>query len=348
MIDLFILGSTFQTIDVVDDFYSLVRTRKYYECGNSELQLSIAKIASFRSGAYLYCKSFDELGLLEVVRKERDKKGAQKLIVKGRFAEAILCDRVIESGYTYSGTPETVLRQLVTDYFITPTDMSRARSDIALGDLNGVGTQIDGQIESGKTVYEAACDLCKPQGLSFRLSLDYLNDRLLFSVWQGLDRTSDQEINTPAVFSDDRENITSSEYEENVQDYKNFAYVVGEGDTPITTTVNNVLPGEARRELYVDASGVKREDGVTDAEYIALLQQTGIEKLGQYPRVASIKGDVDAQSNLIYREDYDLGDKCSYIDVADGIQCDDRITAIKEVYEKGKYEVTPTLGVFVK
>ena len=104
---------------------------------------------------------------------------------------------------------EAVLRQMVSDLAVTPA--GRKIDHLALGASGGLGEEITGQV-TGDVLSEKLWDICAEQELSLRITLDYDTDALLFTVWQGLDRTQEQSVNAWAVFSDDFENVLSSEY----------------------------------------------------------------------------------------------------------------------------------------
>jgi hypothetical protein len=95
------------------------------------------------------------------------------------------------------------------------------------------------------------------------VSYDINTRRLVFKLYEGLNRARDTEDGY-VEFSPNYANIIASHYEEDETLYKNVAYVgwkdkaenvyllsMYEGDTEPT--------GEARREIYVDGTGLPRE-----------------------------------------------------------------------------------------
>ena len=77
-----------------------------------------------------------------------------------------------------------------------------------------------------------------------------MSDTLTFNVWSGLDRTENQDVNAWATFCKNYENIQNDSYSTDNSQYKNFAYVAGEGtgQKRIVVEVNKVQPGEERKE----------------------------------------------------------------------------------------------------
>lgn len=63
--ELFLLDKNFQICGLIDDFSSLVWNRKYYECGDFNLQIGLNYIQQFKNAKYVYSKEFVETGILE-------------------------------------------------------------------------------------------------------------------------------------------------------------------------------------------------------------------------------------------------------------------------------------------
>lgn len=346
MTELYILDPAFNVIGVVDEFISLIWTRRYYECGSYELYLPGERFELLEKGEYIYRAETREAALIERRAFERDENGGGRAIASGRMLEALLARRTIPALTELSGNAETVLRTLVSDNAITPE--ARRIDALELGEESGAGGEVSVQL-LGENLLEAIYSVCAEQELSIRISLDYLTNRLRFSVWQGLDRTMSQNANSWAIFSDDFENISSSGYERDETDWFNFAYVhgVADDDSEVEVTVDNRGEGEALRELYVDAKGVKQKvDGAVMSldDFRALLRQEGLEALAEYAPVDAVDGCIGDGGSLVYGRDFGLGDLCEYVDHEVGIATQGRITEVTETFENNAVTVEAVLG----
>lgn len=346
MTELYILDSAFNVIGVVDEFISLIWTRRYYDCGSYELYLPAERFELLEQGEYIYRAETHEAALIERRAFERDENGGGRAIASGRMLEALLARRTIPALTELSGNAETVLRTLVSDNAITPE--ARRIDALELGEESGAGGEVSVQL-LGVNLLEAIYSICAEQELSIRISLDYLTNRLRFSVWQGLDRTMSQNTNSWAIFSDDFENISSSGYERDETDWFNFAYVhgVADDDSEVEVTVDNRGEGEALRELYVDAKGVKQKvDGAVMSldDFRALLRQEGLEALAEYAPVDAVDGCIGNGGSLVYGRDFGLGDLCEYVDHEVGIATQGRITEVTETFENNAVTVEAVLG----
>ncbi len=345
--DLMILDASFAPLGIVDTFESLQWTRSYYEVGSFELHTDLGWYDLLRQGKYVYRNDATELGVIEGFSYEQGQT-TESLTVSGRFLECILEQRVIPQALELTGTAETICRTLVDQMAIHPTDAQRVIPKLKLGEERGLGIETTCQCE-GQTLLEKLQELCRSQELSFSLRYDYQQDEIVFDVWQGKDRTQTQQENGWAVFSRGQENVLTSDYSIDEQDYRNFAYVVGEaeeGQTPVCVTVD-LSNGDSRRELYVDASNVKREvDGQTMSkeDYLQALRQKGLEALDEYRKVEAYNHTIDPNANLVYKQHYDLGDICTVIQEKMEIWAEKRIEEIREAVEANGVTIEVTFG----
>lgn len=352
--NLIILDKNLDTLGVVSVFNTLIWDRRYYASGLFELHAPAEFFELMNTGLYLYRNDREELGVIREVNFARDAKGARTAYCKGYFSEELLNNRVLNTQISLTGTPEVIGRKLVERYVISPTDTDRKISQVILGELAGLGSSIT-VTATGDRLGDKLYEIEKTQELSHRLRYDYLTNSLSFEVWKGKDRTDDQEENSWAIFSDSFYNVKNVVYDRDESDCKNFAYVAGEGEGSARVIVEVDLRSSAdeeRRELYVDArdlqSTYQDDDGneytYTATQYQALLRQRGLEKLAEYEKIETVNSDVDPNANLIYREDFDLGDLCTYRYADVGIETTKRITEIQEVYEGSKQTLSVVFG----
>lgn len=349
-----VLDANFELIGEFSIYRSLIWDRRYHEAGVFEIHTAVEYFQLLNSGRYVYRHDRQDLGVIREVNYKQTSNGARTAYCKGYFAEALLNNRVTIPGVNITGTPEEIGRTLVQQFFITPSDTSRGFPQIKLGALSGLGTSVTLQ-STGDAIGDKLYELERTQELSHRLVFDFEDNTLTFEVWAGLDRTDDQEENSPATFSNAFYNVKNVIYDRDTSTAANFAYVAGEGegdDRTIVEVDGRDDPGQERREIYVDARDLRRtykdangsEHTYTEAQYQALLQQRGLEKLDEYAPVETVNSDVDAAANLVYMKDFDLGDLSTYQNQDVGIETVKRITEIQEVYEGSKSTLNITFG----
>lgn len=349
-----VLNEDFEIIGIIGVFTSLQWNRKYYEPGTFQLDVPASYFPILNAGKYICRNDRDELGVIQVANYKKDDNGSQEARCKGTFAECLLNYRVIPLTFAMTGTPEDIGRKLVDMLAIHPSNTDRVLPNVRLGEKSGIGESLSFQ-STGDALGDTLYSLETTQEASHRLAYDYLDNSLTYEVWKGKNRTDTQTENSWAVFSDSFYNVKNVEYYRDNTNYYNVAYVAGEGTGASRTVVEVDLrtSGEKdRRELYVDARDLRKEykdsngaDKVyTDDQYIALLRQRGIEKLCEYALVETAGSDIDANANLIYRKDFDLGDLCTYRNSSMNMDFKLRITEIDEVYEGAEAKLGIVLG----
>ena len=344
-----VLDANFDTIGTIPLFRTLIWIRRYDKPGSFELYVSKDFFHMLNVGRYLYRNDADELGIVNEVNYTQDENGDREAYAKGYFAEILLHDRVIENTVALTGSIETVMRDLVTQKAISPSDGGRAVKHLRLGRISGLQEALKVQA-TGDNLGEKLYEIGNAHEASHRIRYEYLTNDLVFEVWQGKDRRDIQEENSWAVFSNSFYNIRNVAYNRNTSSYKNFAFVAGAGQGVgrAVITVDLRQPGEERKELYVDARDLQQEDGdgnrIPDEEYRAQLAQRGMEKLAEFRKVETVSIGIDPNANLVYKKDFDLGDYCTYINTEIGIATDQRITEVMETYEGGAMELSVTFG----
>lgn len=344
-----VLDKEFQTLGVIQIFNTLLWYRRYYSPGIFELHIPAEYFNLINIGRYLYRNDRTELGVIREVSFMRGEKGEKTAYCKGFFAEHLLNNSVMIPVFNQSGTAEELAHAAINRYIINPDVPERRLSNIQLGQMKGGGTSMAFQ-NTGAHVGDRLYDMLRTQEMSQRLVYDYLENKLTYEVWQGLDRRDTQDINSWAVFSDAFCNIRSAQYCRDESDCKNFAYVAGEGegaDRKIIEVDIRTDPGEERRELYVDARDLQKiSDTITytDEQYEKLLTQRGLEKLADYSMIEKVDSDVDPAANLIYGVDFDLGDLCTYHYNDVNVECSRRITEIQEVLEGSSRKLSVIFG----
>lgn len=346
---LIVLDENLEALGSIPLFRTLIWARRYEKLGCFELYTSKDYFPLLNAGRYLYRNDADELGVIDEVNYSQDENGSREAYAKGNFAEKILESRVIPETVTLTGNVEEAMRKLVYMTCINPTDADRKVAHLKLGELTGVTGTVDIQ-STGDNVSEKLYEIGNTQEISHRIKYDFLTNDLLFEAWEGIDRRDSQEENSWAIFSNSFYNVRNVVYNRNSSSYKNFAYVAGagEGSDRIIITVDKRLPGEERKEIWVDARDLQQQDANGNAisldTYKQQLLQRGLEKLAEYRKVETVNSGVDSQANLVYKKDFDLGDLCTYINTEVGIETDKRITEIMETYEGAAMELSVTFG----
>jgi hypothetical protein len=324
-----------ERIGIVGKYLSMQWTRRYALCGQFELHAPHDP-ALFVCGNIVVCNG--EAAIIENIHITHSPTSGDIATIRGRHIISMLDRRIVWGTAIYTGTPENAIRQVVTDN-ATSGDRSLG---ITVAPSRGFPGSISRQSSYGNLLDEIA-EIAEAEGYGLTLSWP----GLVFDVYQSMDRTSGQSVNSRAIFSMQFENVLESEYQVDQAQYKNVALIAGqgEGEERLTETIGHAT-GQNRYEVYIDARdigpGDDEESPLTEAEQKELLLARGREKMTEFIRAESFSATVNPYGNLRYKTDYDLGDVVTVIDW--GLSLDLRITEIKEVYEGGKVLLEIILG----
>ena len=330
-----VYNSTLEFQGVIENQTSLIWTRKYAETGFFELYAPITEdnLKFLKEGNIIWKRGSDDAGVIEDIKLEESHL-KNEITAKGRFLESYMDRRIIKGTFSFKGTTEKAMRAMLST---EPLPL------VELGELNGFTETVDFQA-TYKNLLTYEQKLAKGSALGFRFRPNFNDRKIIFEVYKGVDRTTAQRVNNRVIFSESYNNLNNTIYRENKQLYKNVAYVGGEGEGAARKiVVVGDATGLERREMFVDARDLQSE-GLSTAEYEALLRTRGEEALQNNLASSSFECNTGADVNFQYKKNYDLGDIVTVKKNKWGITANKRITEIREIYEYGGMSIEPTFG----
>lgn len=359
-LELYVKDRSFKTIGVIDEYTSLIWTKRYWEYGDFEIYVhaNIDLLNVLQIDNYICRNDDDTVMIIEKIQITTDAESGNFFVVTGRSAESILERRVITKHTWSSNFPSTLCRGLISNEFMN----NSGDSNRIVSELKKITDTITGQTSStityrnfGETVYNAVFGICKQYGLSVKIVYDSDLDGFSIIIWQGLDRTDSQTKNSQVVFSPEFDNLVNSEYLIDYTNLKTEAFVAGAGEGNARITQWRFagykggygLSGIDRREMYVDARDISKTDDegqeISYAEYIPMLSARGDEKLSEQMISNGFSGVVESGVQFVYKKDWNLGDIVQ-ISNEYGISGRARILEIIESDDTAGYKITPTLS----
>lgn len=188
-------------------------------------------------------------GLIEYVQERSGKEGPY-ITVKGPDLTGILGQRILWGQYNMTGTAPSIMHSLVNDCCISPT-----RGDVEARKIPGLvsltpavgGASIRIQ-KTGGTLLEALEELGAAFGVAFGVRFNPAVPQMEFWTRWGQGRSISQTTNEPVFYSTELDDVLSSEYSYNAQDWRNVALVAGEGegtDRVMVTVESDIAPTPA-------------------------------------------------------------------------------------------------------
>lgn len=318
--DINVYNTQFQLEATVDVYDSLIWTERYNECGDFEIVVPLEDqmLQTFRLERYLQIASSNMTMIVENIQISTDAENGDKMTVSGRSLESILDRRIIWGLQVLNGNFQNAIKSLLDKSIISPSIADRRIPNFVFrssSDTKITGLQIEAQF-TGDNIYDVISNLCYDRDLGFRILLT--EDGIFeFGLYSGTDRTYDQFENPYVAFSPEFENLLDSTYKEETGWIKTVTLVAGE-DQGTSRRYASVGTGSglARREIFTDARDIQSEvtdvDGkeitLTDAQYTALLQQRGSEKLAEIKEDPTFDCEIETKITYIANQDFFKGD----------------------------------------
>lgn len=358
--ELYVYSSEMELQGIVEKIASLIWTRRYWSCGEFKLLVPFTEEHSrmLVKNNIIMKRGDDEAAQIRYVSITKNSQGLEEIEVQGKFLIAWIGKRIIKKQIITNDTTQNILYRIVRENVTNPADTARKIPDVSIAtdDEDTESGVIDYTSEQYTNAQLAAETAAKAAKLGIRMRTDARTGAHVFSVYEGRDLTAGNTAgNAPCIFSQEFDNIVEQEYTNSEENLKTTAFVGGEEKEGVARKVAEVggsAAGLAREEVFINATDIVQEyeddDGeqvtLTDTEYLALLSARGAEELEQYAETLSFGSKINTFANLIYRTDYDLGDRVTCVNKRWGIRIDVRITEIAETYQNNVEEIDITFG----
>lgn len=351
--ELVIYNTDFVIVGIVDVFKSFIWTDRYNKCGDFEFYTNVTMdlLNLLKQDYYIQVKESEHTMIISNIEITTDVEDGNYLKVTGNSLEYILKRRYIYPQTSYTGSLQDAIQSMLNSSIINPTDPKRKISNfifVPSEDPSITSLTIDAQY-TGDDLYTVINALCEKNKIGFKIILDN-NFNFVFSLYNGIDRSYNQITNPFVVFSPEFENIIDSNYLCSSVDYCNVTLVAGEGEDANRKTLlvgDTDSEGLYRRELFTDARDLSsKQDDVqlTDAQYMDLLRDRGLEKLEENKISQTFEGKTETSKLFIYGEDFFLGDIVQLVNDY-GLEYSSRIVEIVFSEDLEGYSVFPSFEI---
>lgn len=355
--ELYIFNRDLELKGILDTFISLRWVRIYNKTGKFELHcaLNSNNLKLLERENIIFKKDDLEGAYIETRQLRIDNNGQEYLQITGKFLTNYLDRRISWDRIDFNGKVEELMRKLVYDNAINPTDNNRKITNLILGNIKGFIEDIKYQNSFGN-ILEQLERISNTNNLGYRNLLDIKNRKIIFDIYKGVNRTVNNGTIAPCVFSRNFENILEQNYYDSLNNYRNTCLIAGEGEgKDRKLTFIEEEKGLDRYELYVDARDIqatkeiKKGDTTEEIpipldEYLNILKQRGKEKLEECKEIQTFDSKINVNGNNKYKKDFDLGDIVTVVDKKWGIQLNTRIIEIEEIYEEKGLEINIIFG----
>lgn len=368
--EVYILDSLYRRTAAVDRFESLIWTERRRALGDFELLLPSTPVnrSIFTADTALGLNQSKRVMVVETIEDSTDSDNRTRLLVKGRSLEKILYDRTARPNqsntetlpkWVLTGKPNVIANTMFNTVCVAGSvhagdiiPLLQAGSSYPVENIPFFSSDIIWE-QGPAALLDAIKDISDVYDLGFRLYRDGDNGRLYFNIYTGNDRTTNQGILPPVVFSPGLETVQNTTRLLTVEKAKNVAYVVNEqgfqmvyadGVDPTTTL------GLDRRVLTVNPPKLTIEGPTgeslepTPTEIANYLIQQGKNELAKNRSLLAFDGEINQRSPYRYGVHYELGDLVEMRD-SDGMGNDMRVEEQIFVSDTAGERSYPTLTV---
>lgn len=326
----------------VSSAQSIDWTEKYNEIGFFSIIVGATdrNAEILKNGKIIYYEGF--VGIIQQVICE-----TTTITINGKSLSELLNQRIILNEVTIS-TVESSLYSAWTE--------NMRGIDVESSAAKGL-TETYNTVLWGLQFGEAVQTMCKEADLGFRVVLDLENNKKLFEVYKGEEKS---EIDNPkgVVFSTSKNTLSGIQIDNDDSSLKNVAYVFAadENEKRIVEVVGDVT-GANRRELIVDQSGMMPEaehdiidengnkigtqPAETMEEFRQRLRTMGLDALRDYTSRLNFTATVPTSE---YGTKYNLGDRVRCYSKKYNLQLTVRITEMRRVVDTTGSQLQLTLG----
>lgn len=174
----------------------------------------------------------DDAGIIEYVQQELGENGPY-ITVKGCNLTGLLARRILWGRYDLSGPVPEIMYRLVDDCCINPTRgtaESRKIPGLVLAGTAPTGGPSIQMQKTGENLLDALEELGTAYGVPFGVRFNPVVPQMEFWARYGVNRSIHQNNVEPVFYSTELDDVLSSEYSYNAQNYRNVALVAGEGE----------------------------------------------------------------------------------------------------------------------
>lgn len=330
-------------LGLIGSYESISFTRHHYKVGEFQIVVDVDVKDTHllqRGTLIMIGNNKRKIGIITDLEINLTNDGKELKTVKGKTLGNILNNfNIIPNGVAYDQVEdyaESVMRHYVSSNMIKSVDPNRNINILKMTDDKKKGTIVRWQSRY-KKVKEEIEQIAELYELGWEIVADFDKGIWLFDVYQGEDRTINQDINEPVIFSPKYGNIKGMRYVESENNERNFAYVAGEGEG-------------ANRRIYEigNSTGIDRKEifleiNPSDEQYYDI-PDLGQRTLNEYISTTSFESEIIDTNMFQFERDYDLGDKVTVMNEKWGVQKDLRIVTVNEVFEKHSQKVYATFG----
>lgn len=340
---------TFQWIGLIEEVETLILNSSFSSIKNSELRVSkkAQSVNELKVGRLLVINGeFDKVQYIEGLETNLTEESILFTLIP---LKAILKWRVIKDYGDNSKnlTQSYLMKNKVYKHATNSIDPKRNFPNLVVDtptSASGYGALISYK-DDWSNLAEVLTTMSHVSTYSIGWNIILKDDltQMRFHTYNPTNRTINQSIVPPVIFSDEFDNVRDSQYIEDEKDFVSFCYVNSAAAESQAFLEN--AEGWNKREIYIEAK--QEKDDITGSDG---LRDAGLSEINSRPKINSFIAEIVDKANTFstYNKDWFLGDivtiQSKKILKDKLISIDVQISAIEEIYDGGEYSLNVTFG----
>lgn len=315
--ELTFLDRNLTPIGLLDTYKSVLWTEKYR--GEGELKLENAASPEFikmvRASRWVSQPASDNLMELDQLSVKAHVDQGDLVTIHGRSLEWLTKTRVVYDPVSFNTSLETVVRGLLNNHFITPSDTNRKYPYLSMPSSFTSAKAKTFNVRTSRkklpvqTILE---DFLSAAKVGYRIHWVPGTQQFIFDLYDGRDYSNADSV-AYVEFSRDFDNLSNSEYNESDSSRFTRGYIDGKlGNTDVSTRVDKGAVGIDLREAYIAGSQVESKTAagadMTAAQYRVSLAAYAQKEYARLYTQREYSCEVDPYRGFIYGQDFTLGD----------------------------------------
>ena len=359
MNEIYILNRDFTLEGIIDEYSSIIWRTSYLQSGDFEIYIAASErvFDLMKNERYVVRKRdvsvkngvnrYKDVMIIKNIQLITDVENGDFMCITGRDLKYLLHQRIVWKQTNISMTAEDGIRKLIEENAINPTDSRRVIPGMALAERKGLTKRISIQT-TGDYLDEIINKICL--ACDYGWNVEIQGDKIIISVYEGVNRSYSQNERPFVVFSDEFENLYNTEYAVFTENYANVSLVAGEGEGVERkfVCVNEQAEGFERFENFCDARDLSSNSGsdreISPEEYERILKERGMDNIIKSMRTENFSGEMISDMSFIFNTDFFLGDLVTVINQY-GIQKDVRVMGIIESEDETGIKTLPQFNI---
>lgn len=368
-----VMTSNFELLTEIDQYQSAIEEVSFHGIGQLNLVINrYMQDASLLQRGVLLFLDTDNAYIIKSreIQLTEDGKASENWSITALSLKSIFRQRITEppTSQAYdriTDNAETVMKHYVEQNVVNPSDTDRIIPNVTIAPNQNRGDSLTWQSRY-KVLSDELEEISLATGLGWELTLDIENQQWVFDVVEGENRTTQQSIVPPVIFSPEFESVREMIYSENEIDYRNVAIVGGQGEGVDREIVEvGTATGLDRHEVFVDARDIENSSDLTERGEVALVERsqdffleaqimTPVTRsysteefetmVNPYQPVYQTQVEQKVISTFEYKRDFFNGDLVTIRNKEWGVTLHTRITKIREIHEPNGYQIEAVFG----